>query len=52
MPDLNMSNVKVKDEVKQIAKLRLDAAKHIFAWSDNLSWEDIQRNNAWWRDFS
>jgi len=61
MPDLNFSNVMVKDEVKKTAKFwldrgvdgfRLDAAKHIFSWSDNLSWEDIQRNNAWWREFS
>jgi alpha-amylase len=61
MPDLKMSNPKVRDEVKQIAKFwldrgadgfRLDAAKHVFAWSDSLSWEDIQKNNAWWKEFS
>ena len=61
MPDLNMSNEQVKDEVKQIAKFwldrgadgfRLDAVKHVFAWSDNLSWEEVQKNNAWWREFS
>jgi alpha-amylase len=61
MPDLNLANENVRDEVKEIAKFwlergadgfRLDAAKHVFAWSDPLNWEEIQKNNAWWREFS
>ena len=61
MPDLNMSNPKVREEVKQIAKFwldrgadgfRLDAAKHIFAWTDQLTPEEIRQNIDWWEEFS
>jgi alpha-amylase len=61
MPDLNMSNPKVRAEVKQIAKFwldrgtdgfRLDAAKHIFGWTDQLTPEEIQKNINWWKEFS
>jgi len=61
MPDLNMANPKVREEVKQIAKFwldrsadgfRLDAAKHIFAWTDQLTPEEIQQNIDWWKEFS
>lgn len=61
MPDLNMANEKVKVEVKEVAKFwlsrgvdgfRLDAAKHIFGWSMTPTWDDILKNNAWWKDFS
>jgi alpha-amylase len=61
MPDLNMSTPKIREEVKQIAKFwldrgadgfRLDAAKHIFAWTDHLTPEEIQQNIDWWKEFS
>lgn len=61
MPDLNFSNPQVREKVKQIAKFwldrgadgfRLDAAKHIFAWTDQLTPEEIQQNVDWWREFS
>lgn len=61
MPDLDMSNPAVREEIKETAKFwldrgvdgfRLDAAKHVFGWSDTPNWEEIQRNNSWWREFS
>lgn len=54
MPDLNLDNPAVRNEVKSIAKFwldrgvdgfRLDAAMHIY---DN----DPGRTNEWWREFS
>lgn len=60
MPDLNMDNPDVRAEVKKIAKFwldkgadgfRLDAAKHIYATADELSWDDIKKNNSWWKEF-
>jgi alpha-amylase len=61
MPDLNFDAPQVRDEVKGIAKFwldrgadgfRLDAAKHIYGWTDKPTEADIQKNNAWWRSFS
>lgn len=61
MPDLNFDTGAVRSEVKQIAQFwlelgvdgfRLDAAKHIFPWTNQLSEADILRNNGWWRAFS
>jgi alpha-amylase len=61
MPDLNMDNPKVNEEVRNIVKFwldhgvdgfRLDAAKHIFAWSNHLTPDEIRKNINWWRRFS
>ena len=61
MPDLDFDTTAVRDEVKAIAKFwldrgvdgfRLDAAKHIYGWTDKPTEGDIQKNNAWWRSFS
>ncbi len=51
----------MRKEVKDIAKFwldqgvdgfRLDAAKHIYGWSTNLTEADILKNNGWWHEFS
>jgi glycosidase len=62
MPDLNFDNPEVRREIKAIARFwlelgvdgfRLDAAKHIYgATLDQLTDDDILRNNEWWREFS
>ena len=62
MPDLNFNTPAVREEVKEVARFwlaehkvdgfRLDAAKHIFGWSDGPDGADILANNAWWREFS
>ncbi len=62
MPDLNLENRKVREELKAIAKFwldlgvdgfRLDAAKHIYGDRfDALREPEILRNNDWWLEFS
>ena len=62
MPDLAIDNPDVRQEVDAIARFwlargadgfRLDAAKHLFGDTlDDVSEDDILKNNAWWRDFS
>lgn len=61
MPDLNMQNRQVREEMKRIARLwldrgadgfRLDAAKHIFGWTYRLTPQEIQQSIDWWREFS
>ncbi len=55
MPDLNLANEQLKDEIISIAKywlslgiagFRLDAAKHIFP-----SWEPAEKNHHFWKEF-
>ncbi|MNO40541.1 Alpha-amylase precursor [compost metagenome] len=61
MPDLNLDNTEVRDELKDIGRFwldlgldgfRLDAAKHIY---ENLltdkSQETTDKNVEWWQDF-
>ena len=54
MPDLNLENPAVRQELKAVAKFwldrgvdgfRLDAAKHVYDG-------EPAKNNAWWREFS
>ena len=54
MPDLNLDNPAVRQELKAVAKFwldrgidgfRLDAAKHVYDG-------EPAKNNAWWREFS
>ena len=62
MPDLNLADAEVQQEIKEIARFwlaqgidgfRLDAAKHIFGDTfGQLPEPDILRNNDWWRAFS
>ena len=62
MPDLDYNNLKVRQEIKAIAKywldlgvdgFRLDAAKHIYGDSFNtIEEQDILRTNDWWSEFS
>jgi alpha-amylase len=62
MPDLNLSEPEVREELKAIAKFwldrgidgfRLDAAKHVFGDTFGpIADADIRRNNDWWREFS
>ena len=62
MPDLNLAEHAVREELKSIAKFwldrgidgfRLDAAKHIFDDGPGGPTEDeILKNNDWWREFS
>ncbi len=62
MPDLNIQNQTVQNEIQEIAKFwldlgvagfRLDAAKHVYGDTfDRIEEEDILRNNDFWLDFS
>lgn len=62
MPDLNLAEAEVRQEVKAAAKFwldrgidgfRLDAAKHVFGDTfGSIPEPDILKNNDWWREFS
>lgn len=62
MPDLNLAEPKLRNELKAIAKFwldrgidgfRLDAAKHIFGDTFGpIAEADLRRNNDWWREFT
>lgn len=62
MPDLNLAEARVQQEVKAIARFwldlgidgfRLDASKHVFGDTfEDIPEQDILRNKDWWRDFS
>jgi glycosidase len=62
MPDLNLNEAEVQQEIKTIAQFwlaqgvdgfRLDAAKHVFGDTfEALTEAFILRNNNWWRTFS
>ena len=61
MPDLNFDCPLVRQKVQAVAKywldlgvdgFRLDAAKHIYGWSYDLTEGDILRNGDFWREFT